>query len=85
MDLNHHDQIRAQVRDHYGNIAQETAGTRCATGCCGATPDISLRIGYSAEELAALPEGANLGLGCGRSSARTPLMPCRPPSPIAAG
>lgn len=75
MDLSRHDQTRAQVRDHYGKIAQETPGATCATGCCGATPDMSLRLGYSAEELAALPDGANLGLGCGNPQAIAALRP----------
>jgi arsenite methyltransferase len=69
MDHVSQDQVRAQVRDHYGKIAQEVPGTSCATGCCGATPNMSLRLGYSVEELAALPDGANLGLGCGNPQA----------------
>jgi len=69
MDLDPHDQIRAQVRDHYGNIAQESPGSGCSTACCGASPDASLRLGYSPGELANLPDGANLGLGCGNPQA----------------
>src|SRR5205085_1799734 len=49
-----------------------------ATSCCGpaVTPDAkSLRMGYSAEELAAVPEGANLGLGCGNPQAIADLKP----------
>jgi len=65
-----HDQTRTTVRDHYAKIA-EKSGDACAPGCCGATntPDFSLRLGYSAEELAAVPEGANMGLGCGNPQA----------------
>ena len=64
------DQVRAVVREQYGKVArQETSGC-CSSGCCcGADPDISLLIGYSNEELAAVPEGANLGLGCGNPQA----------------
>ena len=69
MARDHHEEIRAEVRDHYGKIAQETPDTACATGCCGASAGMSLRLGYSAEELATLPEGANLGLGCGNPQA----------------
>lgn len=35
----------------------------------------SLKLGYSEEELAAVPEGANLGLGCGNPKAIAALKP----------
>lgn len=63
------DEVRAVVREQYGKVARETAST-CAPGCCGGfTPDASLKLGYSAEDLAAVPEGANMGLGCGNPQA----------------
>ncbi|MBM3499430.1 MAG: arsenite methyltransferase, partial [Armatimonadetes bacterium] len=45
--------------------------------CCGsaAADDASAKLGYSAEELAAAPEGANLGLGCGNPQAIAALQP----------
>jgi arsenite methyltransferase len=64
--------IKKTVREAYGKIARsETKG--CLPGsdasCCS-TPDIdpekvSAYLGYSAEDLGNVPEGANLGLGCG--------------------
>jgi SAM-dependent methyltransferase len=75
MDLDSHDEIRAQVRDRYGKIAQESPGSSCSTACCGASPDASLRLGYSPGELSDLPEGANLGLGCGNPQAIAALRP----------
>jgi SAM-dependent methyltransferase len=59
------------------------AGTEVATGCCGSETDLerktghaeSLKLGYSEEELAAVPEGANLGLGCGNPQAIAALKP----------
>lgn len=58
--------IREIVRERYAQAAQ---GTGCCgtTGCCGASnvEEIANAIGYSDEELAAVPDGANLGLGCG--------------------
>lgn len=70
---------RSAVREHYAVVA--TAGTPvmgrkeaeaeapqgacCAAGCCGGDTLPSLKIGYSAEELGQVPEGADLGLGCG--------------------
>jgi SAM-dependent methyltransferase len=63
------DQIRTEVNEHYSAIAR---GSRA--GCCGAGVGVSAgeasrRLGYSDAELAAAPEGANLGLGCGNPQA----------------
>jgi SAM-dependent methyltransferase len=69
------DDVRAVVRDQYGKVAREAAPS-CAPGCCGGfTPDASLKLGYSAEDLAAVPEGANMGLGCGNPQAIAALKP----------
>ena len=61
--------IKEMVKDRYGRIAKQ--GTSCcgsSTSCCGG-PDLvqimSKEIGYSDKELKAVPDGANLGLGCG--------------------
>lgn len=72
--------VREVVRDAYGNIASK-GGSCCGPQptCCGSGPDASddlaKHIGYSAEELAALPEGANLGLSCGNPNALAALQP----------
>jgi arsenite methyltransferase len=70
--------VRQAVRNGYGQIA--AAGGSCcgsAPGCCGSTPvaseDLARHIGYSTEELAALPEGANMGLSCGNPNALASL------------
>jgi arsenite methyltransferase len=63
------DQVRAAVRDRYGEIARTGPASGCAPGCCGSGDDAGLKLGYSPEELAAAPEGANLGLGCGNPQA----------------
>jgi arsenite methyltransferase len=65
--LTDHSEVREIVRETYGKVA---AGQQ--NGCCGvdhptATP--ADKLGYSAEEIAALPEGADLGLGCGNPQA----------------
>ena len=72
--------IIEKVREGYGAIARE--GDSCcgtAASCCGgpgASADtLAQHIGYSAEELAALPEGANLGLSCGNPNALAALKP----------
>lgn len=66
-----HDEVRGAVRDHYGAVARGGG----LQGCCGGDKDMSLALGYSAEELAAIPEGANLGLGCGNPQAIAALKP----------
>jgi SAM-dependent methyltransferase len=71
-----HEEIRATVREHYGKIANTDVGC-CgpAAGCCGPNPEASRALGYSADEIAAVPEGANLGLGCGNPQAIASLRP----------
>jgi len=76
MTINQHDQIRQQVRAAYGAVARAEPSGCCApsTGCCAPSDQsvaelLSRGIGYSAEETAAVPEGANLGLGCGNPQA----------------
>jgi SAM-dependent methyltransferase len=67
--------IRALVRERYGEIARAGAPVPEA-GCCGPKPEaIAARIGYDANDLAAVPEGANLGLGCGAPLAHAALRP----------
>jgi len=55
------------VRDRYAGIATGVQSSCCTqqTSCCGAPADTSARLGYRPEELQQLPEGADLGLGCG--------------------
>ncbi len=68
--------IKDMVRIHYGAIAASAASACCApaTACCG-PQDTSRMAGYSEAERAAVPEGANLGLGCGNPRAIAALRP----------
>jgi SAM-dependent methyltransferase len=68
--------IREAVREGYAEIAR-SGSSCCASSCCGAaTPDqLAGAIGYSGAELAALPEGANMGLSCGNPTAIASLRP----------
>jgi SAM-dependent methyltransferase len=55
------EKVRKMVREGYGKIAK---AEKCGCGCgCGS--NVSENIGYSPEELGAVPEGADLNLGCG--------------------
>jgi SAM-dependent methyltransferase len=72
-------QIKEMVRDRYGNIAL-TSGAASGASCCGPASDDAFtekarRVGYSEAELAAVPEGANLGLGCGNPQAIAAMRP----------
>jgi arsenite methyltransferase len=74
------DVVRGAVRDRYAEVAK-AGSSCCGTGasCCGTTSvapaEISARLGYSEEDLAFAPEGANLGLGCGNPQAIADLKP----------
>lgn len=79
------DEIRKAVREGYATIARQSGGSCCgpASPCCGPSnpccdsaglaQDISRSIGYTEEELDAVPGGANLGLGCGNPVALASL------------
>lgn len=61
--------IKKLVRDEYGHIAERAASPASGCSCCSCNSDIaaesSLQAGYTEEEINSVPEGANLGLGCG--------------------
>jgi len=67
------DEIRKSVRENYAKRA-----TSCKSGCGGtccsesASP-VSQAIGYSDDELRSIPQGADLGLGCGHPTALASL------------
>ena len=72
--------IRQAVLDNYAAVAKREGGSGCgpATSCCsggGETALISKQIGYSEEELASVPAGADMGLGCGNPQAIAALKP----------
>jgi len=63
------EKIKKVVREGYTKIAKQ-ASSCCvpADSCCGSSnlaQDISKKIGYTEDEIKAVPEGTNLGLGCG--------------------
>lgn len=70
-------EIKKYVRDRYARAAdQGSSCCRPASSCCGGGRDaetISKSIGYTEQELKAVPEGANLGLGCGNPLALASL------------
>lgn len=73
METRDNDTIRTQVRTAYAKVAN--GGSGCSVGCCGTQGSGSMAMGYSSEELTSVPEGANLGLGCGNPQAIAALRP----------
>jgi len=73
-------EIKQAVREGYGKIAAGERSSCCGpevSPCCSGdqAQQIGKQIGYSEKELAAVPEGANLGLGCGNPVALAELKP----------
>ncbi len=71
------EKIKEFVKEGYAQIAKkESSCCEPVSSCCG-SPNmaraISQKIGYSEEELKSIPEGANLGLGCGNPIALASL------------
>ena len=75
------EELVAQVKDRYGKIASGTLSGCCgpapSTTCCGSSDEetVALAVGYASGELKTLPEGANLGLGCGAPIPALDLKP----------
>jgi arsenite methyltransferase len=64
--------VRDVVREHYAKVA------RGGTGCCGGASGCassSLPLGYTDEDLSSVPDGADLGLGCGNPQAIAAIRP----------
>lgn len=71
------EEIKKAVKSGYARVALENisccgAGSFCR-GSSNMSEDISRKLGYSQEELSGMPEGANLGLGCGNPVALASL------------
>jgi len=82
MDNKQADDVRNNVRDSYSKVAEaNNQGDGCGveTSCCGVSNDdkinqlISTRLGYSEEDLVSVPDGADMGLGCGNPKALAAL------------
>jgi arsenite methyltransferase len=69
--------IKKAVRDNYAKVATEgSCSSGPVTNCCGQeslVKEISSSIGYTREDMDKVPEGSNLGLGCGNPIALASL------------
>ncbi len=77
------DEVRQHVRDSYAKVAEASNDGACCgevASCCGVSDDdaintlISTRLGYSEDDLKAVPDGADMGLGCGNPRAIASLQ-----------
>jgi len=78
------DSVRQHVRKSYAEVAEASNSGACCgeeASCCGVSDDaaintlISTRLGYSEDDLANVPDGADMGLGCGNPRAIASLKP----------
>ena len=84
MNQKTHDDIRQHVRNSYAEVAEsnnDNNGCGVESSCCGVSDDeaintvISTRLGYSTDERDSVPQGADMGLGCGNPRAIASLKP----------
>lgn len=75
-----HQNIREHVREGYARIAEGKSKSCCGPGssCCGSggnntSSNLAQSMGYASNELAQLPDGANMGLSCGNPVALASL------------
>ena len=66
-------QLRETVAAGYAKIAETNAG--CGCSCGDTSGEVSLSVGYDNDALATVPEGADMGLGCGAPVAWAALKP----------
>ncbi|MEM0915739.1 MAG: arsenite methyltransferase [Planctomycetota bacterium] len=79
--------VHDKVRDGYAQVAESGTLTSISLptggGCCGTDPgqggwsqdELAEKLGYGSDDLAALPQGANMGLSCGNPTAIAALEP----------
>jgi SAM-dependent methyltransferase len=66
-------EIHGVVRERYADVAK-AGGMSAGSSCCGPSKEsVASRLGYTADDLEAVPEGANLGVGCGAPLAHAAL------------
>ncbi len=70
-------EIKKAVRDRYARVVMTESSCCGPASSCGGTQatvkDVSKRMGYTDEDVNSVPEGSNLGLGCGNPIALASL------------
>ena len=73
--MNTNPEIKEAVKQKYAEIAQGEAAAEkavsscCGSGGCGSTEVVNMALSYDDAARAAIPDGADLGLGCGTPAA----------------
>jgi arsenite methyltransferase len=69
------EKVKKMVRKRYAKVAKTNSSCCTSSSCCSAPTEeqVSRMVGYSEEEMHNVPEGANLGLGCGNPTALASL------------
>jgi len=74
------EEIKKVVKEHYGKVAAGSSSC-CGSGgspCCGSDSSpvqISEKIGYRQDDIGTIPDGADLGLGCGNPLGQAMIKP----------
>lgn len=67
------DEVRRKVQERYAGVAQNhEGGCGCVPGCCSGVLESgtdAVKLGYTGEDVASVPEGSEMGLGCGNPTA----------------
>jgi len=67
------DEVRRKVQERYAGVAQNREdGCGCGTGCCSGVLESGTgaeKLGYTSDDVASVPEGSDMGLGCGNPTA----------------
>ena len=70
------EEIKKIVKDGYAKAVTQKTSCCSTNSCCGGidqAKDISKKVGYSDSEMNTVPDGANLGFGCGNPVALASL------------
>lgn len=67
------DEVRDEVRKGYTRVAEQAS--RCSGGALPHAAEVGRKIGYTETQLESIPDGANLGVGCGNPTAIDTLRP----------
>ena len=73
------DEVRRKVQERYAGVAQNReGGCGCGTGCCSGVLESGTgaeKLGYTREDVSSVPEGSDMGLGCGNPTALASIRP----------
>ena len=79
MEIGKRAKLKSAILENYGRAAESSTSGCCGSGstCCGSEGGGTdgRALGYTEEDLASVPEGVNLGLGCGNPQAIARLKP----------